>query len=367
MKKDYDFSGLTENFDAYLKKGVLPYYDFAVMKDGECVYRHMNGFTDIENKIRPDGKELFNLYSCSKLITCVAALMLWEEGKYNFDDRLSDYMPEFEKMSVLTDNGLIGALNPITIRHLFTMTAGFSYDVFSPSLKKCFEDTNGACPTVKAIEYLSKEPLLFEPGTRWEYSLCHDVLAALVEVLSGERFARFVNDRIFVPLKMTDSYFNGEFVDKERLIKQYRLDPETKKLCEVDKGNVLQIGKNYDSGGAGCISTVDDYLKFEEALRTGALLKSDTLKLLTTNALTEKQAETYWLKDNYGYGFGQRCPKDDLRSDFGWDGMAGSYYAIDIENGISVFFGTHVIGCVEFNMTRPEIIQAVKDCLLLNK
>lgn len=363
MKKNYDFSGLIKEFDSYLNKG-MPYYDFAVIKDGECVFRHMNGYTDIENKIRPNGKELFNLYSCSKLITCVAALMLFEKGLYSFDDKLSDYLPAFENMTVLTDSGVVAAGNPIAIRHLFTMTAGFSYDVFSPSLKKCFEDTNGTCPTVKAMEYLSKEPLLFEPGTRWEYSLCHDVLAALVEVVSGKRFAEFVKDNIFAPLKMTNSYFNGEYVDKNRLIKQYRLDPETKKLSEAGKDNFLQIGRDYDSGGAGCISTVDDYLKFEEALRTGALLKSDTLKLLTTDALTDMQAETYWLKDNYGYGFGQRCPKDDLRSDFGWDGMAGSYFAIDIKNGISVFFGTHVIGCVEFNMTRPEIIEKIKKIIL---
>ena len=361
---NYTFTKLNNRFDEYLAMG-LPYYDCVIMKEGKCVYRNMKGFVDIENKISPNGTEIFNIYSCSKLITCVAALKLWEKKLFDFDDKLSDYMPEFSNMTVLTGRGVEKAKNPITIRHLFTMTAGFSYDVWSPSLKKCVEDTKGVCPTRKTMEYLAKEPLLFEPGTRWEYSLCHDVLAALVEILSGERFSDFVEKNIFIPLGMKDTTFNRDKIDKTRFIKQYRFDQEKKIFFEIDSGNVLQIGSAYDSGGAGCVSTVNDYVKFIEAVRTGSVFaRKETLKLLSTNALTGKQSETLWANDIYGYSMGQRCPKDDKRTDFGWDGMAGAYYSIDTKNNISVFFGTQVIGCVKFNLLRTEIIEKVKECVL---
>ena len=242
------------------------------------------------------------------------------------------------------------------------MTAGFSYDVWSPSLRKCVKDTNGVCPTRKVMGYLAKEPLLFEPGTRWEYSLCHDVLAALVETISGERFSEYVSNHIFAPLGMKKSFFRRRDIDESKLIKQYRFDPKTKKAFEVDKGNILQIGSEYDSGGAGCISTVDDLIKFIEAVRVGKVfLDKKTRELLSTNMLTEKQSKTFWANDTYGYSMGQRCPKDDRRTDFGWNGMAGAYYAIDVLNKLTVFFGTQILGCIDFNLSSAEIIQSVKE------
>ena len=359
----YDFANLTKTLDSYLDIGV-PFYDCIVMKDGKMVYRNMNGFTDAEQKIKPDGKELYNIYSCSKLITCVAALQLLEKGAFRLDDNLSEYMPEFSDMSVRTESGLVKSKNPIRIWNLFTMTAGFSYDVSSPWLKKCREETAGACPTREVMKYLAKEPLWFEPGEHWAYSLCHDVLAALIEVVSGQKFGDYVQDHIFDPLKMNNSTFKRKKFGVEKIVNQFKYDTETKTCFETNKENELQIGSEYESGGAGCISTVEDYIKLEEAIRKGdIILGKETTKLLYTNAINQKQSETLWENARYGYGLGQRCPKDASRSDFGWDSMAGSLHSIDIKNGISLYFGTHVLRQVPLCARRLELVSITRDII----
>ena len=113
--------------DTFIEMG-HPGFDLAVFKDGECILRYMNGYSDIENKIKVNGNEKYNIYSCSKVITCTAALQLWDKGLYSLEDKLSDYMPEFKEMTVKTSDGIKKAENPILIKHLFEMTAGFSYE-----------------------------------------------------------------------------------------------------------------------------------------------------------------------------------------------------------------------------------------------
>ena len=140
--------------DELLSLGV-PGFDLMVCKDGECVLRHMNGYSDVENKVQMNGKERYYMYSCSKVITCTAALQLWEKGMFSLEDMLSDYLPEFREMTVSTTEGLKKAENPILIKHLFEMTAGFSYRMNSPFLQKCKKDTNGECPTRETMKYLA--------------------------------------------------------------------------------------------------------------------------------------------------------------------------------------------------------------------
>ena len=314
----------------------LPGFDFALYKDGECVLRYKKGYSDLENRVPITGDERYNIYSCSKVITCTAAMQLYERGLYSLEDKLSDYMPEFSEMTVMTEDGIKKAENPILIKHLFEMTAGFSYNCGSPELKRAFAETDGRCPTREVMKYLAKEPLLFEPGDRWEYSLCHDVLAAFVEVVSGEKFEEYVRKNIFEPLGMEKSTF---------MLPEGELDTVAEQYKYAD-GKVLNIGKNistyklgceYASGGAGCISTVDDYMKFLEGLRTYKLLKPETLKLMTTDRLTDEQKRTYWSKGTHGYGLGVRCPMGDPRYvDFGWGGAACAYLAVDMENAITL-------------------------------
>ena len=336
------FEKLKKFCDSLLEVGV-PGFDLIVYKDGECALRYMNGYSDLENKVEMNGSERYNIYSCSKVITCTAALQLFEKGLFSLDDKLSDYMPEFKEMTVKTDDGVKKATKPILIKHLFEMTAGFSYNCRSSQLTQAVNDTNGKCPTREVMKYLAKEPLLFEPGERWEYSLCHDVLAALVEVISGQKFEEYVKENILDVVGMKNSTFMLPDEEIETIAPQYRF--ENGAAVNVGKPILTyKLGTEYASGGASCISTVDDYIKFLEALRTYKLLKPETVKLMTTDRLTDGQRKTYSVKDTYGYGLGVRCPNgNEKHLDFGWGGAAGAYLAIDIQNNISIYFAMHLL------------------------
>ncbi|MBQ6894930.1 MAG: beta-lactamase family protein [Clostridia bacterium] len=161
-------------------------FDLIVYKDGKCILRHMGGYSDPENKIPMKGNEKYHIYSCSKLITCVAAMQLWEKGMFCLEDDLSSYMPAFSEMTVKTESGIQKAKKPIKIHHLFEMTSGMNYDLQTPNLQEYYGRGDNPCPTVELVNHLAKTPLSFEPGEGWQYSLSHDVIAALVEVLTGE-------------------------------------------------------------------------------------------------------------------------------------------------------------------------------------
>jgi len=330
--------------DSFLDLGV-PGFDLAVYKSGECILRYMNGYSDFENKIKINGKEKYNVYSCSKIITCTAALMLMEQGLFSLDDKLSDYMPEFENMKVKTEKGIEDAKNPILIRNLFDMTAGFSYDTQSPQILKCIEETKGKCPTREVMKYLAKEPLCFEPGTKWQYSLCHDILAALIEVVTGMKFEDYTRKYIFDVIGMNDTNYMLPDDEIESVACQYRF--ENGKPVNIGKEiPIFKLGAEYASGGAGAISTVDDFIKFLEALRKGELLKSETLKMMITDQLPDDIKHTYWTPEtqDYGYGLGVRCPiGDKICIDFGWGGAASAYMAVDLENEITIYFAGHLL------------------------
>ena len=276
-----------------------------------------------------NGKERYNIYSCTKMMTCTAALMLYEKGMYQLDDKLSKYMPEFETMYIRTQNGVKKAENSIRIQNLFYMTAGFSYDLTSPQLQLAKKETAGKCPTRKTMEYLAREPLLFEP-------------------------AGMVYSAFHLPEEELDS-----------MAEQYSLDHETGILENCGKGNAFMLGSEYDSGGAGCISTVEDYIRFLEAMRKGLLLKPETMDLMSTNSLSGLPEKQY--KDatdsNYGYGLGVRCPFNDQKTDVGWGGAAGAYLALDRPCDITVYYSQHVLGNTGIT-TQNSIIDLVKEELV---
>ncbi len=335
------FEKLKSFCDSFLDAGLLG-FDLMVYKDVECVLRYINGYNDRENKVKMTGKERYFIYSCSKPITCTAAMQLFEKGLFSLDDRLSDYMPEFKEMTVQTEYGIKKAEKPILIKHLFEMTAGFSYEINSPWLKKAREETNGRCPTRETMKYLAKEPLLFEPGDSWKYSLCHDVLAAFVEVVSGEKFEEYVKKNILDVCGMNDSTFLLPESEIETTAFQYVF--RDGRPVNAGKNNGYVLGTEYVSGGAGAVSTVEDYMKFLEALRTYKLLKPETLKLMTTDRMNDAQRKAYASATGHGYGLGVRCERGDNDKviDFGWGGAAGAYLAIDMKNNISIYMGSHL-------------------------
>ena len=328
--------------DSFLELG-LPGFDLAIMHKGECVLRYMNGYSDLENKIKINGSERYNIYSCSKVITCVAAMQLYEKGLFSLEDKLSDYMPEFAQMTIVDHGKIREATRPILVKHLFEMTAGFSYNCNSMRLREAMADTEGKCPTRETMKYLAKDPLLFEPGERWEYSLCHDVLAALVEVLSGERFEIYVKKHIFDVAHMDRSSFLLPAFELNTVAPQYSY----KKGTAVNIGKDIpfyKIGSEYAAGGAGCISTVEDYIRFLESLRTYKLIKPETLALMTRDRLSDTQKATYWTNETHGYGLGVGCPKGmPFYTDFGWGGAACAYLDVEMENESSLYIGAHML------------------------
>ena len=235
----------------------IPGYDCIVMHKGKEVFRQMNGYSDRENQIPINGKERYHIYSCSKPITCAAALQLMEKGAYRLDDLLSDYMPEFEKMTVWSGDQIVPAKNQIRIHNLFTMTAGFDYNVASKSMCRAFDETHGACPTREVMKYLACEPLSFEPGAMWSYSLCHDVLAAFVEVVSGMKFQDYVKKYIFDPLGMKNSTFLLPASEMFTTAPIYRKDDNSSYIYRLSAHenfkHLYRIGAEYASGGAGCV------------------------------------------------------------------------------------------------------------------
>ncbi len=340
------FEKLETVLDKIVESGI-PGNDIIIYHKGKEIYRSYRGYSDRENKMPMNGKERYNIYSASKPITCVAAMQLVEQGLLELDAPLYQYLPEFKVMCVKSGNNLAVAKNQITVRHLFTMSAGFSYQTDSPSIMAAKKETNGKCPTVETIKYLAREPLLFEPGTMWEYSLCHDVLAAVVEVVSGMRFGKYVKKNIFEPLGMNDSTFLLPTEELDTVCAQYRYT-ENSNICENCGREIMyyKLGSEYESGGAGCISTVDDYIKFLEALRVGdIILKKSTVEQMCVNIFPAINNSHYWPKEKgYGYGLGVRCPNGiSEKTDFGWGGAAGAYSIVDIDNDLTVFYAQHVL------------------------
>ncbi len=337
---------------------VYPTHDCIVKKDGETVARII-GRDETVHKRELTGKEKYNLYSCSKPITCVVALTLYEKGKFALDDDLAEYLPEFGDMLVRSGCGAFPAKNKIKVRDLFTMTAGFDYNTDSPAIRRFKADTDGKCPTALFPKYLAAEPLSFEPRTSWEYSLCHDVLVCLVEKITGENFDDYARKVVFDPLGMKNTTYR--FVADEEKSEQYMWN-ETEKR-PIPCGNDIKwykFGSEYESGGAGAVSTVEDYIAFLEGLRTGKIIRPDTLALMSEDRLDDLTRHAYCGAEGYGYGLGVRVPLvGSSRTDIGWGGAAGSFLALDVRNGISVFCALHTL-CSPIAARRGEIIECAK-------
>ncbi len=355
--------------DAVMQKlidGGIPGNDIIIYHNGEEVYRSYRGYSDKEGMIPMNGYEKYNIYSASKPITCVAGMQLVEKGLLELDAPLYEYIPEFRTMYIKQDGSVTPAKNAITIRHLFTMTAGFSYNLESPALNEARTATEGRCPTVETVKYLSNAFLHFEPGTKWEYGLSHDVLAAVIETVSKERFGEYVRKNIFEPLGMTHSTFMLKEEELSSLCAQYKYRAESNLYERC--GNDIQhykLGSEYESGGAGCISTVSDYIKFLEALRVGdTVLKKDSIEKMQINIFPKADHSLFWPKEQgYGYGLGVRCPNGiSGRTDFGWGGAAGAYLAVDPEKNFTVYYAQHVLYSAARD-GRSEILTAVIDSL----
>ena len=378
-----------KNFMNSLTEWIIPGNSVVIYKDGKKVFEYSSGYSDLEKKIKKTGKEQLYIYSCSKVATVTAALQLYEQGKFLLSDPLYEYLPEFKKMYVKDGDRIKAAENPITIRDLFTMTAGLSYATNTPAFEKARKLTDGKMDTRTVIKCLAEEPLLFEPGARWNYSLCHDVLAVLAEVVSGMRFSEYMKKHIFEPLDMNNSYYHApndviispqyiyEIQDTKNIVELQQKE-HTSGVVKRAYGNELVFGENYDSGGAGIITTVDDYAKFAAALANSGtglnnnrILSSATVKLMKTNQLNEAQRKTMnWRRlRGYGYGLGVRTLIDKAESgsnssigEIGWGGAAGATIIADTEEKVALFYAHHMLNPQE-EYYQPRLRNVLYSCL----
>ncbi len=353
-----DFSGLT-NYLTNLDNNLIPDCEIAVYKDHECIYK--NSFIKPVYTTEEANKDMYFLFSASKVITCTAAMRLFEDGKIGLDDPVSKYLPEFAQLYVKAENNTVPAKNTLTIRHLFSMQGGFNYNLRYESIQKVINESNNQASTREIVAAIAKMPLEFEPGDNYLYSLCHDILAAVIEVASGKKFSKYLKEVIFKPLGMNDTTFVSTNEVYSRMKQQYQVDPATFTAIPKEPTCAYALSQNYESGGAGLISTLEDYVKFTDAMACGEskdgyrILKPETVEIMKTNQLGEKSLKTFRANPNnkgYGYAMGVRTMMDrDIEhalspvGEFGWDGAAGAYCLIDTENHLSVFYAQHVLGC----------------------
>ncbi len=360
----------------------IPWAEVVVMHRNETVFRYRNGFADLEQKTPISDSAIFNLYSMTKIMTCVAGLQMVEKGHMLLDDKLSDYFPEFSEMTVkkTLPNGevrLEKATRAITVRDLFTMTAGFSYDVGTPYLQEAIQSSNGSISIRELGKALAKEPLLFEPGTHWHYSMCHDVLGALVEEVSGKRFSAYLQENIIGPLGMKDTAFDLNDEQQSRMVPQYTYDEEHDKAIRTD-GNGFRFSTELESGGAGLMSTVSDYVLFLNALTQRGtspegvrILSPASVELMRTDHLNAStRADCNWdHMQGYGYGLGVRTHVSKAESgslsphgEFGWSGLAGCLGIIDPDSELTVMYAQHLLNSQEFYVQR-RLRNIVYGCL----
>ena len=354
-----DFSRLDKFLEEHLWYYGLHGCDVGVVYKGETVYRKGFGVSDDITGKKIDGSEMYYIFSASKPITCAGALRLVERGLLDLDAPVSDYIPEFKNIKVNTSDGVVPAKNVMTVKNLFTMTAGFNYDLGSAQIKALREKKPDFTSYDLAVA-LAEFPLCFEPGTAYQYSLCHDVLAGVVEKITGMRFSEYQKKNIFEPLGMSKTFFHPEDCPYDNFATQYLYNGDRHASDRRDLACPYILSPKHDSGGAGMICCTDDYLKFLSAMSLGGtskdgykLLERETVDLMRKNHLSKELERTFTRRTiGYSYGLGVRTLVDkeamNAKSpigEFGWDGAACAYLLIDPENQVGIYYAQNTLGC----------------------
>ncbi len=357
-----DFSLLDTYFDSLPARG-LPTGDVIITHKGRPVYRRRVG----DAASIPEGtpSPLYWVCSISKITTCVAAMRLVESGRLDLNAPVSDYLPEYAELYVKGKgpNAMpFPAKNIMTVRHLFTMTSGLDYRVKDAADIRSLQAENPLATTRDYMTLLAKRPLNFEPGTHYLYSMSHDLLAAVCEVVTGQRFADYVKEILFDPLGMTDTGFHPTAEQQTRFAKMYRYTNGLFRSEEIPCENPYVFGENYDSGGAGLFTTPDDQIKLLTVLACGGttadgypLLSPESIARMGKNLLPDSALPDFQPSSRaagYGWGLCGRAHINPLLSsspsavgEFGWDGATAGYGLADPTNRIAIVFLSHVFGC----------------------
>lgn len=338
-----------------------------VARHGQTAFVEPIGMQDIELKKPMNKNTIMRIASMTKAVTIVAVMMLYEEGHFLLNDPVSMYIPEFDSMKVIVESttvkdSIIAAERPITIYHLLTHTAGFSYP-WNQNVGQSYEKEkisagiNYLDETLsESMKRLAKIPLVHQPGEKWEYGYSTDVLGYLVEIISGQSLSDFFHERIFKPLKMVDTYFYlpDEKASRIATIYGYTFSEGLVKQPKHFTAYNLEFApyypndnrSSYYSGGGGLCSTVLDYSRFLQMLLNGGQL--DGVRLLSRKTVELMTADH--LKDKYnsgGFGFGFFINQDlsDMKrpgsiGTYGWGSVYfGSYFVDPQEQIVAILLG----------------------------
>ena len=357
----------------YLDAGKLPCALVLVARHGGIVFLETAGHRDVEagNPLTED--TIFRIYSMTKPITSVAAMMLYEEGRFQLDDPVARYLPCFAEMEVHL-SGEAGAMRteaarqPVTIHHLLTHTSGLSYSFNETPVAALYQERGvefdvGDGSLAETVERLAALPLQFEPGSRWTYSVSTDVLGRLVEVVSGQAFDAFLEERIFAPLGMPDTAFSVPAAKLDRFAAMYGPTADGgMELLEAPATSPFAGHVTMFSGGAGLVSTVSDFYRFTETLRCKGefdgvrLLGRKTVEYMTANhlpgdlAAMGQAAFMETTMEGIGFGLGFSVMLDPATAqvvgspgEYAWGGAASTAFWIDPVEDMTVIFMTQLM------------------------
>jgi len=344
----------------YIDEKKLPGMITVVARHNEVLSFEKIGLMDAGKPMQSDA--IFRISSMTKPITSVAVMILFDEGYFHLDDPVFKYIPEFKDLKVISSIAeneikLVDETSPMTIRNLLTHTSGLASGGENTPVDSMYRAANLSDGTLKdMIQKLAQMPLLYQPGNRWNYSRSSDVLAYLVEVISGKPFDAFLKERIFKPLKMEDTGFNIPIEKLNRLTSVYTPEDSggIKIILKPDSASVSSPVK-FLSGNGGLVSTAKDYLVFAQMLLNKGefngtrILKRKTVELMTSNQLTNEimPNDNFFgpLLSGMGFGFGFAVVKENKQSNFTgsigsywWAGSGNTYFFIDPNEDLILIF-----------------------------
>lgn len=381
-----NFAELTNYLDSLKETYGIPSLDCKILKDHQEIYRHQAGYADYEETQPVTENQLYRLYSATKLTTMTAVLQLAEQNKIDLYCPVAEYLPEFQYMKVadefnwdrfpyqIPDSSAKCHLahRQIRIIDLMTMTAGMHYNTAAKELLEIREKQYKTASTRDVVRKMAEFPLVAEPGTHWMYGFEHDVLAAVVEAVTGMMYGSYLRKYILEPAGSEDTGFHLDHEREKRVCALYMMDPDTKQVvrCTENLRELFKFTSGYESGGAGLISTVDSYSRVMDALCNGGttgngnrVLSEKSVQLMSTNYLTGAMKQDFLVsgKRAYGYGLGVQVRMDDeFGKEFGWDGAAGAYILLNSTHHLCVMYAQHVMRYpVSYSEIHPKIRQLV--------
>ena len=384
-------AALESQMQQFVKDGQVYGIHTRLVQGGEVISETQLGLRDVIANKPIESDTIYRIYSMTKPVTGVAMMQLYEQGKWQLDDPITKFVPEFEDLKVLAGQNEAGEWlyaemeRPPTMLELMTHTAGFAYalggdDPANAAFRE--QEILGAPDLEQMIDRISEVPLLYSPGERWFYSAAVDIQGAIVERISGQSFGEYLEENIFVPLGMSDTGFYVPEEKYDRFSQVFGYNPENGQLVPLPM-DTLKFTKEtiaLESGGGGLTSTMDDYAAFCEMFLLGGtyngsqILEEATIQKMTANKLPDGMQ--MWTAGNFsdydasglgfGLGFGIVTDPSVREANYGqgsyfWGGAAGTWFWIDPENdlyfiGMIQRFPTGAPEEVDFRTTSAKLV-----------